>query len=189
MTHREYQRGILIFLVLSFSVAAWVLLLNYLSPTELVEIIGVSNGYLVVFLVALFGGTSSFTGVSFMATLLTFSAGGLDPFILASFAGFGMTLSDSLFYLIGNHAHHVVESQRLQHAIDRVGIWLNDRSKLVAGLFIYLYTGFTPLPTDLLTVMLGLTRQPYWFVGTALICGNTTFAYLLATLGGSFFSF
>jgi len=189
MTVPQYRHGFLIFAVLSFSVAAWILLLHYLDPTELVASIGVSNGYLVMFLVALFGGVSSFTGVSFIATTLTLSAGGLDPILLALASGVGVSMSDSLFFFIGRHAHHVIESPRLQHLIERSAIWLNDRSKLVVGLCIYLYTAFTPLPTDLLTVVLGITHQPYRYVIVALTLGNITFTYLIATLGSGFLAF
>lgn len=189
MSRQDYRHGILIFLVLSFSIAAWMIILHYFSPEELVRIIGISNGYLVVFLIALFGGVSSFTGVSFVAAILTFSSGGLNPALLALASGVGVTLSDTLFYVIGRHAHHVVENATLQHIIERVSIWLNDRSPLVIGLCIYVYTGFTPLPTDILTIMLGLTKQPYIFVVTTLALGNITFTYLLATAGTSFFGF
>lgn len=184
MKSKQYHHGILVFCVLSFSVAAWVVLLHYISPTELVEKIGLRNGYLVVFVVSLLGGVSSLTAVSFVATVVTFSAGGLNPVLLALASGAGTTISDSLFFWIGHHAHHVIKSSRIQHWIEKTGIWLNDRSKVVVGIFIYLYTGFTPLPTDILTIVLGLTRQPYVFVISALVLGNITFTYLLATLGG-----
>jgi membrane protein DedA with SNARE-associated domain len=189
MTVPQYRHSFIIFAVLSFSVAAWILLLNYLDPTELVASIGVSNGYLVMFFVALFGGVSSFTGVSFIATTLTLSAGGLDPILLALASGVGVSLSDSLFYVIGRHAHQVIESPKLQHVVERSAIWLNDRSRLVVGLCIYLYTAFTPLPTDLLTMVLGLTHQPYRHVIIPLTLGNITFTYLLAIFGGGFLAF
>ncbi len=189
MNRSTYQHGILVFCVLSFSVAAWVILLHYISPTELVNIIGVHNGYLVMFLIALFGGVSSFTAVSFVATALTLSAGGLNPIILALASGVGTTLSDSLFFLIGKHAHTVIESPKLSRLIDKTAIWLNDRSRLVVGLFIYLYTGFTPLPTDVLTILLGVTRQPYISIIIPPVLGNITFTFLIVTAGGAFLPF
>ncbi len=189
MTKKQYQHGFLIFAVLSFSVASWLILLHYRSPAELVELIGVENGYLVMFFVAFFGGVSSLTGVSFVATALTLSAGGLNPIFLALASGAGITMSDSVFYLIGRHAHHAIESPWLHRWVEKVAIWLNDRSRLVVGVFIYLYTGFTPLPTDLLTIVLGLTQQPYRFVIVALTLGNITFTYLLATIGSNFLVF
>lgn len=164
-------------------------LLHYISPTELVERIGVQNGYLVMFLVATLGGVSSFTGVSYVATVLTLSAGGLNPFLLALSSGLGITISDSLFFWIGRHAHHVISSPRLHAFIERLAIWLGDRSPLTVALFIYVYTGFTPLPNDILTGILGLTKQPYRLVIVALTLGNATFVYLLATLGGTFSAF
>ncbi|MEN9920560.1 MAG: hypothetical protein RL538_453 [Candidatus Parcubacteria bacterium] len=189
MTKRQYKHGFLVFAVLSFSVVAWAVLLHYLSPVELVGKLGASNGYVVMFLVAFFGGVSSFTGVSFVATVLTLSAGGLHPTLLALVSGLGITMSDTLFFFIGRHAHNVIESPTLHATIERVAIWFNDKSRLVVGLCIYFYTAFTPLPTDLLTITLGLANLPYRFVIVALILGNITFTFLLATFGGDFLAF
>lgn len=189
MISNTYQRGILIFCTLLLSVVAWIVLLHYISPTELVERIGVQNGYLVMFLVATFGGVSSFTGVSYVATVLTLSAGGLNPFLLALSSGLGITISDSLFFWLGRHADSIISSSWLRTRIDRIATWLGKRRPLTVAMFIYLYTAFTPLPNDILTGMLGLTKQPYRLVIVALTLGNATFAFLLATLGGKISDF
>lgn len=186
MTKVQYHRGFLVFAVLSFSVAAWVILLRYLSPTELVTSIGINNGYLVAFFVALLGGTSSLTGVSFVAVIATLAAGGLNPFLLALFAGVGIAVSDSMFFWIGRNAHDAIDSPLTHQYLEKISIWINDRSRLVVGIFIYIYTALTPLPTDILTTILGLAHQPYRFVAIPLLLGGITFAYLVATLGSYF---
>ena len=183
--HFDHQ-GILILATLSLSIACWIWLLQVISPTEIIDAIGIKNGYLVMFLIALFGGVSSFSGVSYIATVLTLSAGGLSPLFLAVVSAVGISISDSAFYFIGMHSNHIIDSSRLKSWIDRSSVWLNRQSKLITGLIVYVYTGFTPLPTDLLTIILGLTRQPYLFVITVLTLGNFTFSFLLATLGNNF---
>lgn len=183
------HRGLLILAALSLSVVMWVMLLNYISPEEIVDSIGINNGYLVLFLVAFFGGMSSFSGASYIATVLTLAAGGLDPILLALVSGVGISLSDTLFYWVGHHSQHLIESPKILQKLERVSEWLSRQSRLIIGLCIYAYTSFTPLPTDLITLTLGLTRQPYLLVIVALTLGNFTFTYLLATLGSSFLTF
>lgn len=185
---RKYydHQGLMILAVLSLSIVCWIWLSQSVSPAEIVDVIGVKNGYLVMFLIAFFGGVSSFTGVSYIATVLTLSAGGLNPLFLALVSAAGISISDSAFYFIGIHSHHIIDSNRLKSLIDKSSIWLNKQSRVITGLIIYVYTGFTPLPTDLLTIMLGLTRQPYLYVITVLTLGNFTFSFLLASLGNNF---
>lgn len=187
--YRKSHHSLLILGVLSLSVVCWGILLYFVPPTEIVETIGVENGYAIMFLVALFGGMSSFSAVSYVATVLTLVAGGLNPILLALASGLGISLSDTLFFWIGRHSHLLITSPKLVVRIERAGDWLAKRNKFVVGLFIYVYTGFTPLPTDLVTMALGLTRQPYLLVVTAVTLGNFTFTYLLATLGTKFFVF
>jgi hypothetical protein len=66
-------------------VAGWIVLLKYFSPAEIVEVIGVKNGYVLMFLVAALGGLSTLSSASFVAIVVTLSLGGLDPILLAVF--------------------------------------------------------------------------------------------------------
>lgn len=68
MTAIRYKTlvGLLLAIVL---VAAVVLLLDAISPEELVQMIGVQNGYVVAFFVAILGGMSSFTSIPFLSPL------------------------------------------------------------------------------------------------------------------------
>jgi membrane protein YqaA with SNARE-associated domain len=116
-------------------------------------------------------------------------AGGLNPLWLALISGVGLSMSDTIFFYIGLHSHEFISSPKLNRWIDKIAKWLSRRSKLTIGSFIYLYTAFTPLPTDFVTVILGLTKQPYTLVIVPLILGDFTYAYILATLGTHFLPF
>lgn len=170
-----------LFVILIFS--AWSVLLHYVSPTEIVDMLGVRNGYFVMFAVSLLGGMSSLGGAAYVATALTLAAGGLNPLLVALAATGGTIVGDTMFFVISHHSREYFSHTKIGEKITRMGHWLSQKPKATVALFIYLYTAFTPLPNDLLTITLGVTRQPYALVIVSLALGNFTFVYLLAAFG------
>ncbi|MEZ5006902.1 MAG: hypothetical protein R2753_01990 [Chitinophagales bacterium] len=73
----------------------------YVKPDEIIKTIGVKNGYMIIAFFALFGGFSAFTSVSFYATVIAFTIGGLNPFLLALVALPGLFIGDSVYYYFG----------------------------------------------------------------------------------------
>lgn len=165
------------------TLGSWSVLLHYFSPIEMVEMIGVKNGYVVMFAVSLLGGMSSFGGAAYVATAITLAIGGLNPFFLAASATMGTIVGDSVFFIISHHSKDYINNTKLGLKVHNFGLWLSTKPKAILALFIYIYTAFTPLPNDLLTITLGITRQPYFLVISALALGNFTFVYLLAKFG------
>lgn len=154
----------------------------YYGADTIVNLIGVRNGYLIMFLVALFGGVSSLTGVSYAATLLTLAAGGLDPLCLALASGLGISIVDSLYYYIGKHGiRNFLVDTKTEKYVERLTQWIERQSQWVTYVGTYIYTGFTPLPNDVLTIALGITNRKYVPCVIALTLGNMTLTYLIAT--------
>lgn len=173
--------------VIIVSLILWGVLLYYVGADAIVSAIGVENTYWVVFCIALFGGMSSFSGASYVAAITTFASGGADPFLLALASGIGISIGDTIYYYISRRGHRFIQDSRFAPYVERVTNWLNQRNRITRWLGIYVYTGFTPLPNDVLTISLGLTRQPYLLVITSLACGNFTLTFLIATLGQTLF--
>lgn len=169
------------------SIVFWSLLVYFVGADRLVELIGVKNGYVIVFVMALFGGMSSFSGISYPATIVTLASGGLDPLSLAIFSAAGVLIGDTVYFYISHHSSRLVGEGSVKALINRFSAWLNRRPRWVVFLVVYLYTALTPLPNDLLTISLGLARQPYALVITALAFGSLTFTYTLAYFGHSLF--
>lgn len=172
-------------LVIILSIVAWVALVYFLGAQQIVEFIGVENGYYIMFFIALFGGVSSFTGVSYAATIVTLAGGGLDPLFLALASAAGVSIGDTVYYVVSRHGQRMLKEGKSKQYIDRLSHWLHNKSKWTVAGTIYLYTAFTPLPNDVLTIAMGLTRQPYLLVITALVLGNFTLTYLIAGFGTS----
>jgi membrane protein YqaA with SNARE-associated domain len=175
---------IAIFLI---SLITWGTLIYYFGSERIVDFIGVENGYWVMFLVALFGGVSSLTGIAYPATILTLASGGLDPLYLALASAAGVSVGDTVYFFLAHHFSHFLHTRdTARKYIDKIRRWLRDKpNSLIAGA-IYAYAAFTPLPNDILTIAMGLARQPYFLVISALVLGNFTHTYLIAKFGQIF---
>lgn len=177
------KKQLLVFGALVASVVLWTVLLWRFDARTLVDFVGAENGYLVMFLIAAIGGVSSVGGVSYFATLVTLAAGGLNPALLALASGAGISIGDSVYFYLGRHGRAAIEGHWLHNKIEHLACWLDHKPRWLTSLVVYLYTGFTPLPNDLLSIAMGLARRPYLYVVPAMVAGNITLTFLIATLG------
>lgn len=160
-------------------ILGWSILLSYIPPNEIVAAVGADNSLIIAFLVSTFGGASTVTSVNFYATVITLADGGVSPIALGIAAGTGITIGDSLFYYLGTQGHDVL-SGRLRRWSDRVSVWINDQHPVLVQVIVYIYTGVTPLPNDVLTVSLGLAEYSYRRLLPALLLGNITLTIIIA---------
>lgn len=165
--------GIFLFLT------GWGILLFFISPQEIVQIIGVEAGYLIVFLTALVG-VSAFTSASFFASLITFaSSGDFNPIILGLVAAPGRVVGDSLFFLLGFKARNVASDFKIK-IVRKFSEWIDKMPPFLISLVVFIYTGFTPLPQDLLMAALGLGKISFRIVLPIALLGNAVFIVLVA---------
>lgn len=167
--------GMIFFLVI-FS-----FVLFYFGPNTIVESIGVENSYGVMFLMSVFGGVSTFTSVSYLATLATFAAGGLNPLLLGFVAGTGLLISDSFFFYLGKEGRQILSGKPREWA-DKFEVWLRSKPDWMVPIVTFVYTGLTPLPNDVLTVGLAFAEIKYRRIVLALWLGNMTLTTLVAFL-------
>ncbi|MEX2014172.1 MAG: hypothetical protein WD896_02345 [Parcubacteria group bacterium] len=167
--------------ILAFLVAV-TLLLVFITPDEIVHYIGIENAYLVSFLLAVFGGLSAVTGISFFVSVATFASGGANPFILALFGGAGIFISDSIFFFAARYGVGILEKKAKP-----IFSWLVSRMEklpmkaVLAG--VYVYIGFTPLPNDILMIALAIWGIPYKKLAPVLLAGSITVVFLVAYFG------
>ena len=98
------KRGLkrtIIFLVLLVFIIFLITLLYFLTPEQIVELMGVRNAYILTFFVSFFGGFSAGGSVSFISLLITLVLGGLNPFYLGLIAGFSLTIGDMIMFYAG----------------------------------------------------------------------------------------
>ncbi|MCK5027775.1 MAG: hypothetical protein KAS07_05140, partial [Candidatus Pacebacteria bacterium] len=63
------RKGVRRFLVLFTTIVFFSLIFCFYTPEELVDKIGIQNGYLLMFFISLFGGVSIITSGSYLGTL------------------------------------------------------------------------------------------------------------------------
>ncbi len=164
-------------------VVAFNTLFFYISPTEIVEYIGVENSYVAAFLLATIGGVSTLTGAALFTTIVAFAAGGLDAKMLGVIAGLGIFVSNSIFFFLALYGRKSVPRQWHERLV-RIEQWIKKRiSRKKILLLSYLYLSLTPFPDDVLMFGLVLAGYSYKKVAPILLAGGISIATLVAHLG------
>lgn len=177
-----FSKNHIIFLLLLLFLAGVTILFIYIKPEEIIEAIGVKNGYLIISFFALFGGFSAFTSVSFYATVIAFTIGGLNPFLLALVALPCLFIGDVVYYYFGK-SMHAVFPPKIQKFIERVTKFLyKPRVYKFSPIFIFLYVGISPLPPDLLITTLSIAKYPFRKMIIPLLLGEATFVLLVSLM-------
>jgi membrane protein YqaA with SNARE-associated domain len=171
-----------VFAALLLTILAWGALLFFISPDEIVERIGITNGYLILFFIALFGGVTSLTSGSYFATVITLALGGLNPLILALVSASAATIGDTVFFYLGHHGHAALTQGRVQSFVERLTHALERRPWWHTSVGVYVLAAVTPVPNELIATSLGLAQRSFFTVVPPLALGNMTLAYLIATL-------
>lgn len=168
---------------------AGIIIISYIGPQKIVNELGVRNSFIGYFLISAVGGVSSLTSSSYYILTYALGAAGLSPLLLGIIGGIGVSIGDSLFYYIGNKGEDVAP-QKISKRTEKISNIINKKPNWVGTGAIYLYTGFTPLPNDILTVPLGFLKYPYKRLIIPLVLGNitaTTIIAYLASIGYRFF--
>lgn len=175
MNKKKIKTYIIFFSIFSF-IILWTFLLYVISPSKLVEIIGIENGYFFAFLVASFAGVSTLTATSFYATLITLAIGGLSPLLLSIFAGVGVTIGDSLFYYFGRKGR-ALASGKAQKKMEKLHAWIEKKPDWAVPLIIFFYVGFVPFANEILTIALALIKYPFRKMIIPLFVANAHFLF------------
>lgn len=175
-------RKVILVLLIAF-VIVWSIFIYYVSPSKIIEAIGVNNGYLMVFFASLFGGISILIPFPYYIFVFSFGGGGLNPIVLGIVAGIGLIIGESTSYLVGYHGREILPS-KLEKMFSKISNWCK-RTKhfILVSLFLFLYGSLVPFPNDLIILPLGLARYPYWKMIIPLGLGNIIFNIILASTG------
>lgn len=172
----------IIFLIVLVIFLAWSLLLYITSPEEIVNKVGLQNSYLILFFMALLGGTSIFLPFPYYLFTISFGAAGLNPFLLGISAGLGTLIGDATSYYVAYHARGV--TPRKYHSFfQKILDWTANKNPAIFSMLVFLYASIIPLPDDLITIPSGLTKYPFWRLAIPLGLGKIVFNTLLAFSG------
>lgn len=168
------------FLILILVIFSWSVFLYYYGPETIIEKIGTNNAFLFCFLAALLGGTSIFFPFPYYLFVISFGAGGVNPFLLGFFTAIGLIIGDTTSYIIGYKGKDILPESG-KRIFEGFGRFIeHPKHKIYVPIFLFLYASVSPLPNDLVIVPLGLSKYPYYKLmipfGLGLIAFNTILA-------------
>jgi len=164
-----------IILLLSFSA-----LFYYLTPEGIISIIGVENAYILMFILALVGGLSTFSGVPYHIVLVALAVGGVNPFLLGLVTACGVMLGDSTSYYIGYEGRALM-SARVHSVLERLAYIKEKYPRLLPVIFFF-YGALLPFSNDVMVIPMGFLRYPFWRIIGPLGLGNIIFNIGLALI-------
>jgi len=180
---KSYNKKLISFLVLIIFLISLITLVYFVSPTEIVNKIGVRNGYALAFVVSFFGGFSAGGSVTFISLLITLVAGGMNPFYLGLVSGVSLAIGDMIMFYAGSKGRELVRG-KWDRKIDRVAKVIEKRKwlKKMVPFIAYFYIGFAPLPNDVLILFLATIKYPAKKMNGIIILGDITFALMITVL-------
>lgn len=180
---KKYHKKLIAFLVLAIFLISLITLLYFIGPEEIVNKIGVQNGYILAFAVSFFGGFSAGGAITFYGLLITLVAGGLNPIYLGLVAGTSLAIGDMIMFYVGSKGRELIRG-KWNKKIDKVaGVfkkrkWLEKMIPIIA----YFYIAFTPFPNDVLILFLAAIEYPAKKMNGIIILGDLTFALVVTLL-------
>lgn len=169
------------FLIPIVGMAAISIILSQFSPEEIVNAVGTSNAYALMFVLAMIGGISTFTAVPYQLVLMGFAAGGINPLLLGTITALGVMVGDSTSYFIGRQSGNIMP-EKMQNNLGKITELLLKKPKLITPILIA-YGGFSPFSNDFIVISMGMIRYSYWKVILPLTTGNIFYNVGLAYLG------
>ncbi|WP_406661721.1 VTT domain-containing protein [Methanolobus sp. ZRKC3] len=179
-THSNDKRNIRIIGLIVLFIFSWSILLFYHPPGEIVDMLGVRNVYIFIFLLALIGGVSTFTSTTFYTTLIAISLGGVSSIWVALFASVGLTFGDMLFYYLGMKCKQCIKGKYSVYVsyLTKKMEQFDDR---ITMLLIFFYS-LTPLPSDIIAIALAIVGFPFKKMIVPLLVGNFTLILILVEI-------
>ena len=144
------------------------------------EYLGVTNVFIVLFIISLFGGISFIGFATFISTVTVLVSNGFNPLYIGLVGGFGFAIGDVILIslLIGGRQLLSGKLSELLHSF--ANTYKRQKIQKYTTLFVYLYVSFLPLPNDVLFAFLTIIEYPYRKVILIIIFGNITFTLLAA---------
>jgi len=168
------------FIVLGVFILIVISILPFYSPDEIVEFIGVKNGYILIAVASLIGGHTSYGSILFITILTSLILGGLNPIYLWIISSINLTIGDVIIFKFGESGIDLLSDKWDKRLSKLTGLF--NKKKIVkkfTPLISYLYIGFSPLPNDVLLLFLSAIKYPFKKVFWIIFLGDLTFVFVL----------
>ena len=172
---------IILFFICLFIV--WSFILYKITPSQIVNYIGINNSYVIIIILGFLGGTSILFPFPYYLFVFSFAAGGSNPLILGICAGIGVAVGESTSYLVGYQGRSILSKSHQKKLNYLCKNCDKPKNTILISLILFLYGAFIPLPNDIMILPLGAARYNYWKLIIPLGLGNIIFNIILAYSG------
>jgi len=146
---------------------------SYAVDHDFLRVVVQKFGYVGVFFGAAVSGFNLIVPIPIITFLPFFVEIGLNFYVLIFLIAFGMTVGDSIGYLIGKTGRGVFYSKpsRLQKKIDS----LSSKHKLLPYIVLFFYAAFAPIPNEVLVIPMAFSGFRFRYMFISLLLGNIIF--------------
>ena len=170
---KKRTKNIITFTIFLGIIALWIYLFSIINVQKLIVQIGVANGYAILFLFGAIGGASVLGSPSYFLVLTNLSIGGFSPILLGIVGGLGLTIGNTVVFLIGV-ATGKKAPEKFQKILIKLEKKIEKKPNWFINLSLYIYIGFTPLPNEVAIISLGLLEVKKKTIIFILLLGNIT---------------
>jgi len=175
---KKIYKNIISFSIVFIILVALAVLLLIFKHEEIVSQVGLRSTYLLAFAFATITGFSALSSTPFYAIVGALISGGANIIPLALMGGLGLSIGDSAFYFLGKKGREITR-EKTAKKIRKLTQWIEKKPAWMMPIIIFVYTGLTPLPNDILLIALGITKYPYQKTIPFVIAGNIFFIALI----------
>jgi membrane protein YqaA with SNARE-associated domain len=168
-----FWKKIIPILPLLFVITFTILAYNYVDTQSLLNWVGLENAYLMMFLISMAGGLTTFNFIPYYSVIILLVTAGLPPLYVGFASALGIMCGDTFSYFMGYSGSKILP-ERYKTFFDKIaGVALKKPKLFIFGSF--LYGTFCPLPNDFITVSSGIAKIPYRKIMLPLMFGNLIF--------------
>jgi membrane protein YqaA with SNARE-associated domain len=155
------------------------MLRDLVTESEPIKSFVAGYGYIGILVISIISGLNIIVPVPAIAFLPVFAATGLSLIVTVLVIGIGMTIGDSISFLIGKIGRNLISSAKNKKIIVRLEKW-QQKNRLIPFAVLFLYASFIPLPNEILVIPLSFIGYKFRQLFPWLLTGNILFNSLVA---------
>jgi len=141
---------------------------------ETVQDIASQFGYGGMFILAIISGFNLAIPLPAIGFYPVFTELGYHPAKIILILSLGMTIGDSIAYLIGQTGKGILERSSAKKVV-KLFHRVYMRNPLLPFVLLFFYAAFVPLPNELLVIPMAIAGYRFWQMGAVLFLGNILF--------------
>ena len=140
----------------------------------------VRYGYLGILLLALVSGFNLVVPIPAVTFMPVFLAAGLNFWLTIFFITIGMTLGDSIGYLIGRFGRNATKNRKIPEVMKKMEL-LSEKYTHGVPLFFFIYSSIAPFPNELVVIPAAFMNIRWYYILVPVLFGNMIFNILVGT--------